>query len=212
MPSSSGGNLTSHHTVHTGDLPYSDPVLRTSSSSESFSTEYGPDETSQSEGSLSATDLHAALKPRSVSTLHPVLSLLLNIHLYFLHSKREMNWPRKVNDALLFIFITGMNKPLAARFIRVMHTLRSVVAVVEEIESIEASLARSPHGVLEDPPTTDDLATLMQGLMGPPSSVPASAPSVITAPTSPMPLDTQPALLYGRTIGIAAGKGKLWAR
>lgn len=54
MPS--GGNLTSHHTVHAGDLPYSDPVLRTSSSSESFSTEYGPDETSQSERSLPATE------------------------------------------------------------------------------------------------------------------------------------------------------------
>jgi hypothetical protein len=54
MPS--GENLTSHHTVHTGDLPYSDPVLRTSSSSESFSTEYGPDETFQSEWSLTTTE------------------------------------------------------------------------------------------------------------------------------------------------------------
>ena len=54
MPS--GGNLTGHHSVHAGDLPYSDPVLRASSSSESFSTEYGPDETSQSEGSLAATE------------------------------------------------------------------------------------------------------------------------------------------------------------
>ena len=86
------------------------------------------------------------------------------------------------------------------------------MAIVEEIESIEASLARSPHGGLEDPPTTEDLATLMQGLMGPPHSVPASDPTHITAPTSPMVLDTQPALLYGRTIGIAAGKGRLWAR
>ena len=66
MPSSSGGNLTSHHTVHTGDLPYSDPVLRNSSSSESFSTEYGPDETSQLERALSANDfarcIEAALR------------------------------------------------------------------------------------------------------------------------------------------------------
>jgi hypothetical protein len=93
-----------------------------------------------------------------------------------------------------------------------MHTLRSVVAIVEEIESIEASLTRGPHSVLEDPPTTEDLATLMQGLMGPPSSVPASAPSLITAPTNPIVSDKQPALLYGRTIGIAAGKGRLWAQ
>ena len=93
-----------------------------------------------------------------------------------------------------------------------MQTLRSVVAIVEEIESIEASLARHPHGGLEDQPTTEDLAALMQGLMGPTTSVPACAPSLIASPTSPMVSDTQPTLLYGRTIGIAAGKGRLWAR
>ena len=125
-----------------------------------------------------------------------------------------MNKPSKVNDDLLSLFLAGINNSmlLAGRFIRVMNALRSVVAIVEEIETIEASLARGPHGVLEDPPTTGDLATLMQGLMGPPLSVPASSPSLIAVPTSPMALDTQPALLYGRTIGIAAGKGRLWAR
>lgn len=121
-----------------------------------------------------------------------------------------------MNDARLFSFATGIDthtmNPLAARFIRVMQTLRRVVALVEEVESIEASLARTTHGVLEDPPTTEDLTTLMQGLMGPPSSVLANAPSLIIAPTSPMILDTPPTLLYGRTIGFAAGKGRLWAR
>jgi hypothetical protein len=70
MPS--GENPTSHHTVHPGDLPYSDPVLRTSSSSESFSTEYGPDETSQSERSLTATDF--AHRIESTLRLHAVPS------------------------------------------------------------------------------------------------------------------------------------------
>jgi hypothetical protein len=93
-----------------------------------------------------------------------------------------------------------------------MQTLRRVVALVEEVESIEASLARSSHGVLEDLPTTEDLATLMQGLMGPPSPVPASAPSLTIASTSPEVSASPPALLYGRTIGFAAGKGRLWAR
>ena len=125
-----------------------------------------------------------------------------------------MNKPSKVNDDLLSLFLAGINTsmPLAGRFTRVMHALRNVVAIVEEIETIEASLARGPHGVLEDPPTTGDLSILMQGLMGPPSSMLASSPSLITVPTSPMALDAQPALLYGRTIGIAAGKGRLWAR
>jgi len=66
MPS--GGNLTGHHSVHTGDLPYSDPVLRASSSSESFSTEYGPDETHQSEGSLPASEF--ARRIESTLRLH----------------------------------------------------------------------------------------------------------------------------------------------
>ena len=66
MPS--GGNLTGHHTVHIGDLPYSDPVLRVSSSTESFSTEYGPDETSQSESSLASTDF--ARRIESTLRLH----------------------------------------------------------------------------------------------------------------------------------------------
>ena len=66
MPS--GGNLTSHYTVHTGDLPYSDPVLRTSSSSSSFSTEYGPDETSPSERFLTETEF--ARRVESTLRLH----------------------------------------------------------------------------------------------------------------------------------------------
>src|SRR6202012_4478344 len=121
--------------------------------------------------------------------------LLQNSHLCYLHSKKEMNKPSKVNDDLLSLFLAGINTsmPLAGRFTRVMHALRNVVAIVEEIETIEASLARGPHGVLEDPPTTGDLSILMQGLMGPPSSMPANSPSLITVPTSPMALDTQPA-------------------
>jgi len=189
---SSGGG---HHTVHTGDLPYSDPVLRASSSSESFSTEYGPpDETSQSERSLTATEFTRRIE--STLRLHVAPNVELAAEL----------------SPLLPPLEEGDERAEKVRFIRVMQTLRSVVALVEEVESIEASLARSPHGVLEDLPTTEDLTTLMQGLMGPPSSVPASAPTLTIAPASTMVLESPPALLYGRTIGFAAGKGKLWAR
>jgi len=194
MPS--GGNLTGHHSVHTGDLPYSDPVLRASSSSESFSTEYGPDETSQPERSLTATEFAGRIE----STLR-------------LHVAPDTELAAE-QSPLLPPLEEGDERAEKVRFMRVMQTLRRVVALVEEVESIEASLARSPHGVLEDlPTTTEDLTSLMQGLMGPPSPVPASAPSfTIAAPTSPMVSDSPPALLYGRTIGIAAGKGRLWAR
>ncbi|KAH8989240.1 hypothetical protein EDB92DRAFT_879642 [Lactarius akahatsu] len=192
MPS--GANLTGHHSVHTGDLPYSDPVLRASSSSESFSTEYGPDETPQSEESLPPAEFARRIE----STLR-------------LHVAPDAELAAE-QSPLLPPLEEGDERAEKARFIRVMQTLRRVVALVEEVESIEASLARNPHGRLEDPPTTDDLTALMQGLMGPPSSMPASAPSLIFAPTSPMVIDKPPTLLYGRTIGFAAGKGRLWAR
>jgi hypothetical protein len=38
------------------DLPYDDPVLRANSPDESFSTEYGPDETTQAEKELPAAE------------------------------------------------------------------------------------------------------------------------------------------------------------
>ena len=41
------------HHVHPGDLPYATPVLRAASPSGSINTEYGPDETSQSDLDLS---------------------------------------------------------------------------------------------------------------------------------------------------------------
>ncbi len=48
-----------------------------------------------------------------------------------------------------------------------MLTLRRIVAQVEEESCFDATLTRSSScGVLEEPRTTDDLVTLMQGLMG----------------------------------------------
>ncbi len=91
-----------------------------------------------------------------------------------------------------------------------MVGLRYVVSLVEEAEGIESSLPCTPHGGLEDPPATDDLTSLMHSLMGPPSSVPDNN-AFAAHPTSPVTKNTPPTLLYGRTIGIAAGKSRLWA-
>lgn len=44
------------HPVHTADPPYGAPVIRPSSPTNSISTEYGPDETSQSDNELSDID------------------------------------------------------------------------------------------------------------------------------------------------------------
>ena len=46
------------HTVHHGDLPYSNPVLRSASPSGSINTEYGPDETTVEEWALSDEEFH----------------------------------------------------------------------------------------------------------------------------------------------------------
>lgn len=86
-----------------------------------------------------------------------------------------------------------------------MHTLQRIVARVEEPLCVETALVRSPRGILEEPHTTDDLASLMQGLLGPPL---AHAYFPDPVPTSPMildMLDTSHALLYNHTIGFVEG-------
>jgi hypothetical protein len=107
-----------------------------------------------------------------------------------------------------------------------MLTLRRIVAQVEEELCFDATLTRStsPCGVLEEPRTTDDLVTLMQGLMGTDSDqdqdqslartpspsrghVSISSPMFLDAPHAP-----RHALPYNRTTGFAAGKEKLWAK
>jgi hypothetical protein len=104
-----------------------------------------------------------------------------------------------------------------------MLTLRRIVAQVEEELCFDATLTRSsPCGVLEEPRTTDDLVTLMQGLMGMDSDqdrslarTPSPSRGLLTI-SSPMVLDAphapRHALPYNRTIGFAAGKEKLWAK
>jgi hypothetical protein len=65
------------------DFPYDDPVLRANSPSESFSTEYGPDETTQAEKELPTAEfmhrvesthrLHAAREAELVAEQSPLL-------------------------------------------------------------------------------------------------------------------------------------------
>jgi hypothetical protein len=108
---------------------------------------------------------------------------------------------------------------MKVRFEQVMLTLRRIVAQVEEELCFDTTLTCSPRGVLEEPRTTDELVTLMQGLMSdqdrslartpPPSHSPvsiSSGPMVLDAPHAP-----RHALPYDRTIGFAAGKLKPWA-
>jgi hypothetical protein len=51
-----GTEETRPHAVHMNDFPYDDPVLRSNSPSNSLSTEYGPDETTQAEKELTAAE------------------------------------------------------------------------------------------------------------------------------------------------------------
>ena len=105
-----------------------------------------------------------------------------------------------------------------------MLTLRRIVAQVEEELCFDATVTRSsPCGVLEEPRTTDDLVTLMQGLMGTDSDqdrsltrTPSPSRGHVSVSSGPVILDTphapQHAPSCNRTIGFAAGKEKLWAK
>lgn len=109
------------------------------------------------------------------------------------------------------------------RFEQVMLTLRRIVAQVEEELCFDTTLTRSsPRGVLEEPRTTDDLVTLMQGLMGVNSDQDRSLARTLSPSRGPGSISSGPMILdpphalrhalpYDRTIGFAAGKQKLWA-
>jgi len=184
------------------DLPYDDPVLRANSPDESLSTEYGPDETTQAEKELSTAEY-----ARRVETTHRF------------HVAREVELFAE-QSPLLPPLNQGDEKGEKVRFEQVMLTLRRIVAQVEEELCFDATLTRSsPRGALEEPGSTDDLVTLMQGLMGTEDPSLAHTPSPSRGPisisSSTMILDPphalRHALPYDRTIGYAAGKGKLWA-
>ncbi len=51
-----GTEETRPHAVYMNDFPYDDPVLRSNSPSNSLSTEYGPDQTTQAEKELTAAE------------------------------------------------------------------------------------------------------------------------------------------------------------
>ena len=44
------------HAVHSADAPYAPPVIRQASPSNSIGTDYGPDETSESDRDLNSTE------------------------------------------------------------------------------------------------------------------------------------------------------------
>ncbi|KAI0259065.1 hypothetical protein BC834DRAFT_907998 [Gloeopeniophorella convolvens] len=189
-----GPEQVAHHAVHMGDLPYdADPVLRADSPNDSLSTAYGPDETLQTEKDLSEHEF--------VRRIEETLRF---------HSAQAAEVAAE-RSPLLAPVEEGDEEGEKARFAHAMLVLRRAVAKVEEEESAEAALMRGPRGMLEDPPSADDLTTIMQGLMGPPL-MHAQSPSPDLAPMSPMLLETSHTFLYDRTIGFAAGKAKLWIR
>ena len=96
------------------------------------------------------------------------------------------------------------------RFEQVMLPLRRIVAQVEE-SCMDPILMHSPRGELEEPRTTNDLATLMQGLMGMGQSLGPTPSSLGPVSISSMTLDTPHPPPNDRTIGLSAGTDNLWA-
>ena len=88
------------------------------------------------------------------------------------------------------------------------------MAQVEELRT-DPTLTHSPRGELEVPRTTNDLAILMQGLMGMVQSLgptPSSLGPISITCSSIMTLDTPHAPPNDRTIDFSAGKDNLWTR
>jgi len=188
------------------DLPYDRPILRPNSPGDSLSTEYGLDETTQAEKELSTAQFTCCVE---------------STHRF--HVAREAELVAE-QSPLLPPLNQGDEKDEKVRFQQVMLTLRRIVAQVEEELCFDAVLTpSSPCGVLEEPRTTDDLVTLMQGLMGTDSDQDrslartrspsrghvsiSSGPVILDAPHAP-----RHAPSYNRAIGFAAGKEKLWEK
>ncbi|ETW77568.1 hypothetical protein HETIRDRAFT_242588, partial [Heterobasidion irregulare TC 32-1] len=139
------------HHVHPGDLPYATPVLRAASPSGSINTEYGPDETSQSDLDLSPEEFEEKV----------AMSLGL-------HEQREHEISAESKSLLL-------PKPKSAAeeklmFEQVMRSLRWHVQQLEENEMIESMLLQGSRIALETQPSSDNVDAIMQTMMGPPLS------------------------------------------
>jgi hypothetical protein len=87
---------------------------------------------------------------------------------------------------------------------------RRIVAQVKE-SCMDPIFMHGPRGELEEPRTTNDLATLMQGLMGMCQSLGPTPSSLGPVSINSMTLDMPHAPPNDRTIGFSAGTDKLRA-
>ncbi|KAI0310137.1 hypothetical protein OF83DRAFT_912372 [Amylostereum chailletii] len=151
------------HQVHHGDLPYSNPVLRSASPSGSINTEYGPDETSKSDSELSPDEFQRKIEQQ------------LRIH-----------YPREeeVSAEAKALRLPPM-KPgtIEEKMLldQIMRSLRWHVSNLEENEIYENMMLRGSQIPFDSAPSSNDIDAIMQSMMGPP--LPSNAMHVDDAST-----------------------------
>ncbi|KAI0059454.1 hypothetical protein BV25DRAFT_1901587 [Artomyces pyxidatus] len=152
------GAQPTHH-VHPGDLPYSTPVLRSASPSESVTTDYGPDQTTPADAALSPEEFERKIESQ--------LRLNFQRDAELRAEAQPLIMPRKPGEEKLM-------------FEHVMRSLRWHTQQLEENEIIETAILRSSQVEHGAQTSTSDVDEIMQSMMGPP---------LTSVPTSPMSVD-----------------------
>ncbi|KAI0789821.1 hypothetical protein C8Q75DRAFT_733602 [Abortiporus biennis] len=138
--------MFSGHNIHTGDLPYAPPLLRAPSPSSSIGTDYGPDETSLDDSRM-ASDAFTRMCDAQIALTAP--------------SEEEI----KANESPLIKRPT-LETERNLLFIRVMNNLRDKVEELQNDEIFEHSMQRVPQATDYQQPTSNDIDSILQSMMG----------------------------------------------
>ncbi|KAI5118251.1 hypothetical protein M0805_007500 [Coniferiporia weirii] len=137
--------MSSARHIHTVDPVYAPPVLRAPSPTDTISTEYGPDETSISD--LTLTDEEFAKRVDEEIGL------------------RKTKWSDSGVVKSIILPRTNDSKEEAAMFERVMANLRGEVKALEEEELFESVSLKNPGPAFAQEPTPRDIDIIMQSML-----------------------------------------------
>ncbi|THH18321.1 hypothetical protein EW146_g2650 [Bondarzewia mesenterica] len=142
---------------HSGEVPYT------------INTEYVPDETSTVDVELSYADfgkkiekgmrLHEQREPELMAEATPLL----------LPRPKTAAAEEGVSTFVCRSKVTPVNHGSHLPFEQVMQTLRRDVQQLEENELVDSAMLRGSQVALESQPSSNDVGSIMQSMMGPPS-------------------------------------------
>jgi len=171
--------------IHTVDPQYAEPLLRAPSPSSSIGTDYGEDETSITDAQMSPEEFDALCQER----------LMLSM-------PREGETRANISPLL-----PKPKTPQEERVLhmKVMHSLRAQVARLQEDEMFERTMLRGTMITEQQLPSSNDIDSIMQSMMGPSSS---SRSTTAEAPSTSIPpplFESSPATsnLNAKLFGVA---------